>query len=92
MEQGLLIEIEQITDCMYQNLEQQSYEWIQTHLMGINEFLLAVIQARQNEGQDTAELEQQAVKILRQLIDATTKHHILALADCLRYEVYTFGQ
>lgn len=91
MEHGFLMEIEQITDCMYQNLEQQSYEWIQNHLMEINEYLLAVIQERQNNGQDIVPLEQQAVMILRQLIDATTKHHILTLADCLKYEVYTFG-
>lgn len=92
MDQSFRIEIEQIADCMYQNLEKQSYEWIQNHLMDINEYLLAVIQDRQNNGQDIESLEQRAVMILRQLIDATTKHNILSLADCLKYEVYTFGQ
>lgn len=92
MEHGFQIEIEQMADCMYQNLEQQSYEWIQGHLMDINKYLLNVIQARQENGQDTTALEQQAVTILRQLIESTTKHHILALADCLKYEVCTFGQ
>lgn len=90
--EGFLMEIEQIADCMYQNLEQKSYEWIQLHLMDINEYLLAVIQQYHENGLDTTILEQDAVIILRHLIDSTTKHHILALADCLKYEVGTFGQ
>jgi hypothetical protein len=92
MEQDFLRDVEQITDCMYQNLEQKSYEWIQLHLMDINNYLRAVIQVRQENGQDTSILEQQAVYILRSLIDSITNHHILALADCLKYEVCTFGQ
>lgn len=92
MEQNFLRDVELISDCMYQNLEQKSYEWIQLHLMDINEYLLAVIQENQENGLDTTILEQDAVIILRHLIDSTTKHHILALADCLKYEVGTFGQ
>jgi hypothetical protein len=92
MNNSFRIEIDEIADCMYQNLEQQSYEWIQEHLMDINNYLISVIQTEQAKQQDTTMLELQAVSILRNLIDSSTKHHILALADCLRYEVCTFGQ
>lgn len=86
------MEIEQIADDMYQNLEQQSYEWIQEHLVDVKEYLLAVIQLWQEDGKDVTMLEQQAVAILHHLIESITNHNILALADCLKYEVCTFGQ
>lgn len=86
------MEIEQIADDMYQNLEQQSYTWMQEHLGDVKEYLLAVIQLWQEDGKDVAMLEQQAVAILHHLIDGITRRNILALADCLKYEVCTFGQ
>ncbi|MGN0342158.1 MAG: hypothetical protein ACI4DO_05125 [Roseburia sp.] len=81
-------EIAAITEAMYQNREQEVYEWMGQNLSRIRDELLRIAEATAEFPEiSTGEIRQLAVAMLRKIIVAYQKHQMLEMADCMRYEV-----
>lgn len=81
-------EIIAISMDMYQNREQETFEWIGQNLGRLKDELLRIAADMEQYPEiDTQEIQQLVVMILQRLISAYQKQQMLEMADCMRYEV-----
>lgn len=80
-------EIVEISKWMYQNCEQQSFEWVAKNLDIVKEVM---IQVWEDKYLGSGEAKEVLLELLKKLIDAYNRQDILALGDILRYEIAEF--
>lgn len=81
-------EIIAISEAMYQNREQEVFEWMGQNLGRLKDELLRIAtDTEQFPEIDTKEIQHLVVMILQRLVSAYQKQQMLELADCMSYEV-----
>ncbi|MCI5620230.1 MAG: hypothetical protein MR355_01480 [Lachnospiraceae bacterium] len=81
-------EIITISEAMYQNREQETFEWMRKNLGQLKDELLRIASDTEQFPEiPTKEIQQLVVVILQRLISAYQRQQMLELADCMRYEV-----